>query len=77
MLNSAEHLIYPAQKCQNANNCWHSTFISMINTAYEILRARNLFIYGYFSFLEQHEKSFITPTSHGSNKNNKSTESAP
>ena len=23
MLNSAEHEIYPAHKCQNANNCWH------------------------------------------------------
>ena len=23
MLNSAEHEIYPAHKCQNANYCWH------------------------------------------------------
>ena len=23
MLNSAEHEIYPAHKCYNANNCWH------------------------------------------------------
>ena len=23
MLNSAEHKIYPAHKCLNANNCWH------------------------------------------------------
>ena len=23
ILNSAEHEIYPAHKCQNANNCWH------------------------------------------------------
>ena len=23
MLNSAEHEIYPAHKCENANNCWH------------------------------------------------------
>ena len=23
MLNSAEHEIYPAHKCLNANNCWH------------------------------------------------------
>ena len=22
-LNSAEHEIYPAHKCQNVNNCWH------------------------------------------------------
>ena len=22
-LNSAEHEIYPAYKCLNANNCWH------------------------------------------------------
>ena len=29
------------------------TFISMINTTSERLRARNLFIYRYFSFYEQ------------------------
>ena len=23
MLNSAEHEIFPAHKCKNANNCWH------------------------------------------------------
>ena len=23
MLNSAELDIYPAHKCENANNCWH------------------------------------------------------
>ena len=23
MLNSADHEIYTAHKCQNANNCWH------------------------------------------------------
>ena len=23
ILNSAEHEIYPAPKCYNANNCWH------------------------------------------------------
>ena len=23
MFNSAEHEIYPAHKCKNANNCWH------------------------------------------------------
>ena len=23
MLSSAEHEIYPAHKCLNANNCWH------------------------------------------------------
>ena len=22
-LNSAEHEIFPAHKCKNANNCWH------------------------------------------------------
>ena len=43
ILNSAEHEIYPAHKCLNANNCWHFniyehdklTFISMINTTSE------------------------------------------
>ena len=23
MLDSAKHEIFPAHKCQNANNCWH------------------------------------------------------
>ena len=23
MLNSTEHEIFPAHKCENANNCWH------------------------------------------------------
>ena len=47
------------------------TFMSMINTTAERLKARNLFICQYFSFYEQlkfhaqlsqveHEKSFIT-----------------
>ena len=42
MLNSAEHEIYPAHKCLNANNSWHFivgilTFISMINSTSERL----------------------------------------
>ena len=33
MLNSGEHEIYPAHKCQNANNCWHFNINnSRINT---------------------------------------------
>ena len=23
MLSSAEHVIFPAHNCENANNCWH------------------------------------------------------
>ena len=26
LLNSAEHEIYPAHKCSNANSCWHFNF---------------------------------------------------
>ena len=40
ILNSAEHEIYPAHKCQNVNNI-------MINTASERLKARNFFICRY------------------------------
>ena len=53
MLNSAEHEIYPARKCQNVNNCWHFNIISMIDTTSERLLARNFFICRYFSFYEQ------------------------
>ena len=35
MLNSAEHKIYPAHKCQNANDVDILTFISMIHTTSE------------------------------------------
>ena len=52
MLNSNEHEIYPAQKCYNAKNCWHLTFISMINTASESLKARTIFNFQLFSFYE-------------------------
>ena len=53
MLNSVEHEINPAHKCLNANNCVILTLISMVNTTYEGLKARNFFICRYFSF---HEK---------------------
>ena len=43
-LNSTEHEIYHAHKCLNANNYWHLTFISMINTTSERLVARYIFI---------------------------------
>ena len=39
--SSAEHKIYPAHKCLNANNCI-LTFISMINITPERLKAINL-----------------------------------
>ena len=41
MLNSAEHEIYPANKCLNVGIL---TFISMINTTFEGLKARNFVI---------------------------------
>ena len=50
-----------AQKCSNANNCWHFniyknvgilTFMSMINRASEGLKARKVFIFQRFSFYE-------------------------
>ena len=56
MFNSTEHKVYHAHKCLDANNGWHLptivgilTFISMINTTSENLKARkNL----YFSNLD-------------------------
>ena len=53
MLSSAEHEIYPAHKSQNANNRWDFSFISLINTTSERLKASNFFICQYFSFYEQ------------------------
>ena len=50
MINSTENKIYPAHKCLNANIL---TFISTKNTTSERLKARNFFIYPYFSFYEQ------------------------
>ena len=70
ILNSAEHEIYPAHKCLNANNFGILTFISMINTTSERLKARNFFSFvGSLAFMSswnfvlswvEHEKSFIT-----------------
>ena len=48
MLNSADHKIYPAHKCKNANIL---TFISRINTTSERLKARNFFILWYLVFM--------------------------
>ena len=39
MLNSAEHEIYPAHKCYNANNCWH--FIIYEQDKYIILELKS------------------------------------
>ena len=36
MLNSTDDEIYHAHKCENANNYWHLTLISMINSKYNI-----------------------------------------
>ena len=51
ILNSAERENYPANKCYNTVGIL--TFISMINTTSERLKARNFFICQYFSFYEQ------------------------
>ena len=51
MLNSAEHAIYPARNVKKIVGIL--TFISMINTASERLKAINFFICRYFSFYEQ------------------------
>ena len=75
MLNSAEHAIYPAHKCQNANNCWHFTvgiftFISMINTTSKRLKLKHetFSVFGILVFMSswnfvlswvEHENSFI------------------
>ena len=49
MLNSAEHEMYPSHKPMVGI----LSFISMINSTAEILKARNFFIFRYFSFYEQ------------------------
>ena len=53
MLNSAEHEIYPAHNVKMPTIVGILTFISMINTISERLKARNFFICLYFSFYEQ------------------------
>ena len=52
MLNSAENKIYPAHNVKRPI-VGILTFMSRINTTSERLKARNLFICGYFSFYEQ------------------------
>ena len=53
MLNSAQHKIYPTHKSYNATIVVILTFISMINTTSERLKARKFFTFPYFSFYEQ------------------------
>ena len=52
MLNSTEHEIYPAH-VKMPTIVGFLSFISMINTTSERLKARNFFICQYFSFYEQ------------------------
>ena len=52
ILNSAEHEIYPAH-VKMPTIVGILTFISMINTTSERLKARNFFNCRYFSFYEQ------------------------
>ena len=54
MLNSNEHEIYHAHICFVGI----LTFISMINTTSESLKARKVYIFQHFSFYE-HEKKFM------------------
>ena len=51
MLNSAEHESYPAHNVKMSTIVGILTFISMINTTSESLKARNFFICRYFSLL--------------------------
>ena len=66
MLNSVEHEIYPAHNVKMPTIVGILTFISkmptivgiftfisMVNVTSERLKARNFFIYRYFSFYEQ------------------------
>ena len=52
MLDSAEHEIYSAHKCLNANNFFIVgilTFISRINKASDNFKARTILIFQHFS----------------------------
>ena len=67
MLNSAEHEIYLLINVKMPTIVGILILISLINTIFEILKARNFFICRYFSFYEQLKvsaqlsiKSFIT-----------------
>ena len=53
MLNSAEHKIYPAHKFKMPTIIGILTFISIINTTSERLKAKYFFICRYFIFYEQ------------------------
>ena len=53
MLSSAEHELYPAQNVKIPTIVGILTFISMINTTSERLKARTFLICRYFSLYEQ------------------------
>ena len=53
MFKSAEHEIYLLIHVKMPSIVGILTFISMINTTSERIKARNFFIYRYFSFYEQ------------------------
>ena len=54
MLNSAKHEIYHIHKCfKMPTSVGILTFISMINTTSESLKARKVFIFQHFNFYEQ------------------------
>ena len=53
VLNSAEHKFYPANNVKMPTIVGILTFISMINTTSERLKAINFFVCLYFSFYEQ------------------------
>ena len=52
MLNSTEHDMYPADKCQKANNCWHFLHLLAGYTGIQhlIVFAGKLFIFQHLSF---------------------------
>ena len=46
MLNSTEHEIFPAHKCENANNCWHFNSYERENSILGLSKKKpNFFIF--------------------------------
>ena len=66
MLSLNEQEICHTHKCSNANHCWHFNILSMINTTSDKIKARNCFIFRYYSgyYLitsrPGHTRSFLT-----------------
>ena len=59
MLNSTEHEIYHAYNVKMSTIVDILTFINMINTKYENLKATKAFTFQHFSFYEQLKFHFL------------------